>query len=339
MEYKGKYEERDTSALEKNAVLEMKITQTTQKGKLVQITDLSGVDYYKIEYQINSIEGEWKEIKSGATVEVEYGAKINARLVYGTNKGIIHSLVIESIEPIVKANTTDTNNIVRKTQIPFANLFDITWGSDGTGTIEYSISGNLGFRNVSFNSETVNDLSELEIGTYIITCKITSPLSKVATDKKEVKVTKLANTTVTNTNNNNVIAYAIYSEYDLAYFRDLVNKGEFAINAKLMNDINLSNVCSSTFGSWSPIGEYTPIDQLDGVEEAKIYYDGIFDGKNYKIENLYIRNAGLRRRGLFSIVKSNAIIKNIELFGSVEGTRTIGRNCWNFFRDNNKLHK
>ena len=37
---------------------------------------------------------------------------------------------------------------------------------------------------------------------------------------------------------------------------------QFDINGKLMNNINLSNVCSSQEGSWTPIGEYNSMSAM-----------------------------------------------------------------------------
>lgn len=54
------------------------------------------------------------------------------------------------------------------------------------------------------------------------------------------------------------------------------------------------------FTSWTtPIGN-------DGV-----YYAGIFDGHNYAVKNIYARNAGLTWIGLFSVVDSTGVVKNV----------------------------
>ncbi len=335
-EYKGKGEVVDTSALKREDALKLEMVgEGNNGGKLVQITDLSGVDYYEIEYTIGDREGNWLPIESRNTVEVGPSLTIYARLVYETNKGVIVSLSIEATEPTVIAKDTDMSQVVRKTQIPLVDLFEITWGSDGIGTVEYSIAGSLNFQNTSFSSTEISNVSELEIGNYEVTCKVTSPSNKVQTaTKQNVKITRLANTTVANASNSQVAANAIYSEYDLAYFRDLVNGGQFALNAKLMNDINLVKVCSVDKGSWIPIGVYNLTEVLDSSEIIK-YYDGIFDGEGHTIENLYIDNVSLRRQGLFSVAKEKSIIKNIEVLGSIKALngggicgQTLG-NIWN----------
>jgi len=264
--YKGKGEIKDTSDLKKEDALKLEIVGDGKNGgKLVKITDMSGKDYYEIEYQIDSTEGKWTKIKSGETVEVGPSQTIHARLTFGSNKGKIVSLSIEATAPqIVVKEEIDTSNYVRKTQNELANLFQITWGSDGQGEIEYQVEGKLKYKQkpvqISFNSKDENQigLGDLELGDYTVTCTITAPSTKTATaTKQNINIATLAATNVTNASNNNVNAKAIYSEYDLAYFRDLVNsEKQFTINGKLMNNINLSNVCSSQEGSWTPIGEY-----------------------------------------------------------------------------------
>lgn len=234
--------------------------------------------------------------------------------------------IVDATEPNIEAKNTDTSQITRKTNIPLEELFEITWGSDGTGEVEYSITGNLNFKNRNFTSKEITNLSDLELGNYTITCKITSPSNQTKTATKDnVKVIKLATNSVTNASNNNVEASAIYSEYDLAYFRDLVNNGQANINGKLMNDINLSNVCSESIGSWLPIGEYNSTDEMDGLgEEAKTYYAGIFDGNQKIVENIYINNTNLYRQGLFSILKENGTIKNLTTTGNISSYKTAG---------------
>lgn len=308
-EYKGKGEIVDTSALEREDALKLEIVgEGTNGGKLVQITDLSGVDYYTIEYQINATEGDWQVIKSGEKVDVAPSSTIYARLSYMTNKGVIVSLSTEASAPTVIAKDTDLSQVTRKTQIPLADLFEITWGSEGTGEVEYQVTGKLNFKNTNYNSTEISNLSELEIGNYSITCKVTSPSNKTAADTKQnINVTKLASTSVMNASNNSVTANAIYSAYDFAYFRDLVNGGQYAMNGKLMNDINLANVCSASIGNW----------------EAIRTYRGIFDGDSKRINNVYIKSSNTEQ-GIFGYIE-NAILKNVVLgTGSITGGNKVG---------------
>ena len=68
---------------------------------------------------------------------------------------------------------------------------------------------------------------------------------------------------------------------------------------ELKNDIDLSEVCSASLGNWTPIGS------------GGNPFTGIFDGKNYKVENIYI-NTDQRFQALFAF--NDGIIKNVILF-------------------------
>ena len=334
--YKGTGTIVDTSALKREDALKLEIVgEGSNGGKLVQITDMSGVDYYKIEYQINTTDGDWSNIESGKNVEVGASSTIYARLTYGSNKGVMVSLSIEETAPTIVAKNTDTSQIVRKTPTPFADLFQITWGSDGTGTVEYSVSGNLNFNNISYSSAKNRSLSDLEIGNYTITCKAISPSNKQAmATKQNVKVTKLANTTVSDDNNSNVNAYAIYSNYDLAYFRDLVNSGNNDINAKQMENIDLNS------GKWTTDENQITTFEADAIQWIPIGtsvfnastnqftvdtpYKGIYDGSNKEISGLFINRETAYGSGLFGYC-DNGVLKNITLKNStITNTNVAG---------------
>ena len=326
-EYKGKGEVVDTWALEKEDVLELKATTKTANGSMIRITDLTGVDYYKIQNQIGTEEGEWQEIKSGKEVEVPFGQTIYARLAYGSNYGIIYRLSIEHSEPSITVSTNNYSNITRKTNIPFAEIFNITWGSEGVGKIYYYVSGTITPTNetVSYSVNELSNISDLELGKYTIKCEIKTPsqesnneTSNIKSATITVKVTTLASTTVTNTENTVKQAYAIYSKYDLAQFRNLVNNGSSTINAKQMNDIDLNEgkwaknsngieVFNSSAVSWSSIGNYS----------ASKPFSGIYDGNNKNMQGLYIKNSDYYS-GLFGYVKSG-LVKNTIISGNIQG--------------------
>ena len=326
-EYKGKGEVVDTGALERDDVLELKATTKTANGSMVRITNLTGVDYYKIQYQIGTEDGEWQEIKSGKEVEVPFGQNIYARLAYGSNYGIIYRLSISHIEPNITVSTNDYSNITRKTNIPFAEIFNITWGSEGIGKINYYVSGTITptNENVSYSVNELSNISELEVGTYTIKCEAKTPTQEnnnettnIKSATTTVKVTTLASTTVTNMENTVKQAYAIYSKYDLAQFRNLVNNGSSTINAKQMNDIDLNegkwakdsngiDVFNSSAVSWSSIGNYNTTKP----------FSGIYDGNNKNIQGLYIQNSDYYS-GLFGYVKSG-IVKNATINGNIQG--------------------
>lgn len=166
-------------------------------------------------------------------------------------------------------------------------------------------------------------MSALEIGTYTITCKVTSPTNKTAVaTKNNVKVTRLANTTVTNASNSNVSANAIYNKYDLHYFRDLVNGGQTTLNGKLMDSINLEGNANNL---WTPMDNFA----------------GIFDGNtNYVIKNVSINLSQTNNVGFFRNLTGAGMIKNVRfenlnvtgkgntggIVGVVNSTGSIG-NC------------
>ncbi|MFI3293620.1 MAG: GLUG motif-containing protein [Rikenellaceae bacterium] len=83
------------------------------------------------------------------------------------------------------------------------------------------------------------------------------------------------------------------------------------INGKLMNDIDLSDICNETDGtSWLPIG--TPAGGLGSL----VYYGGTFDGNGHKVTGLYIKE-DLAQRGLFGFISEDAVIRNLGVAGEV----------------------
>ena len=85
-----------------------------------------------------------------------------------------------------------------------------------------------------------------------------------------------------------------------------------SMSVKLMNDIDLSEVCGESKGSWKPISIFC----------------GTFDGQNHKIENIYGEYAGPNDPtgnsipgygGLFGRVRE-ATIKNLSVYGTVKAT-------------------
>lgn len=82
---------------------------------------------------------------------------------------------------------------------------------------------------------------------------------------------------------------------------------------RLEADLDLSTVCGATVGDWLPIGTY---------DNA---FNGIFDGQNHTISNLYIDNSDITfmSTGLFGSVKGT--VKNLTLTNaSVSGGQSTG---------------
>lgn len=123
--------------------------------------------------------------------------------------------------------------------------------------------------------------------------------------------------------------YYIYTGKGLAAFRDAVNNevdntGSSLLNAKLMNDIDISSyksvvtiftykdvsnsevVDGSSITGWMPIG----LDKSQNL--GSIGYSGTFDGGGYTISGLYI-NTAWQKIGLFGTLVTSATVKNVIL--------------------------
>lgn len=160
------------------------------------------------------------------------------------------------------------------------------------------------------------------------------------TDENDIKEWEDGTTTVDIYYDDDDGVYCINTGKGLAAFRDLANgagentsgatywgdadKFNFAstnwngnINGKLMNDISLSDVCSSGDG-WSPIGTYTSGGNGD------TYYYGTFDGDGHAVTNLEADVSGGTGAGLFGYTNGGAKIKNLSVDGSVTGSNYVG---------------
>lgn len=102
--------------------------------------------------------------------------------------------------------------------------------------------------------------------------------------------------------------YTISSQEELAYLSTLVENGEFCDGATfvLTESIAITNDYDLTSdGNWFPIGYNSN------------HFDGTFDGQGFTVSNLDIKRSA---SGLFGKTDSNAIIRNINVSGSVAGT-------------------
>ena len=87
----------------------------------------------------------------------------------------------------------------------------------------------------------------------------------------------------------------IKSVKDLQKFVERIAGGEVALEASLEADLDLSEVCGESKGSWEAIRDY----------------NGSFDGQGHTISNLYI--TGDSKGGLFFGLKKDSVIKNLNL--------------------------
>ncbi len=93
--------------------------------------------------------------------------------------------------------------------------------------------------------------------------------------------------------------YQISTLSEFKWFVNHVNSGNTSADAALTSDISLSSS-----ECWYPIGK------------DKKAYQGTFDGKNHKIENLNI-NSEKDEQGLFGNVGGKGIIKNLKVSGNI----------------------
>jgi len=132
--------------------------------------------------------------------------------------------------------------------------------------------------------------------------------------KSATKINRLQNT--------ENITY-IYDVQDFVAFRDAVNAGDnySGKTVYLMNDIDLSSVCSASLKkSFTPIGN-----------SAALAFAGTFEGNGHEIQNLYIYNTD-DMQGLFGYLATSGKVREVVLRGSVRGTtagcivaRNLGR--------------
>ena len=113
-------------------------------------------------------------------------------------------------------------------------------------------------------------------------------------------------------NSDNMIA--INNLEELIDFREKVNKGN-TYEGKyvyLTDNITMSD-------SWTPIGKYIGADSTENIP-----FEGIFDGKNYTIDEIKIDSTS-NGIGLFAYA-DNATIKNLKIGGnsSITGNAAVG---------------
>ncbi len=120
--------------------------------------------------------------------------------------------------------------------------------------------------------------------------------------------------------NTETVTY-IYDSEDMCEFRDSVNAGnDYAgKTVYVMADIDLSDVCSASIGSWEPIGTY--VDETGN----SINFSGTFDGNYHTISNLYINSNQHIIQGLFrtnSGMIQNLILENVNIYNYNNSDRT-----------------
>ena len=125
--------------------------------------------------------------------------------------------------------------------------------------------------------------------------------------------------------------YEISTADELKNFATAVNKGiEKSAHAKLMNNIDLKDVCGPTLNngtSWTPIGSI-----------SSNPYSGTFNGNGHTISGLYINNSTADYQGLFGYVDQGGTVQNLSVSGTVNSSYVGGvvglnsgnvENCYN----------
>lgn len=105
-------------------------------------------------------------------------------------------------------------------------------------------------------------------------------------------------------------SYGIWNSAQFKDLRNKVNAGNTFSNCiiKQSTDIDLNSE------NWTPIGNYN--------QDTSLCFEGVYDGQNYKVNNLYINNSD-SYQGLFGSVK-NGSISNLTVNGSITANTING---------------
>ena len=134
--------------------------------------------------------------------------------------------------------------------------------------------------------------------------------------------------TLTVTASTGPTTYTISTAEQLYAFANAVNTGNVTANAVLTADINLTDA------NWTPIGK-----------ENSCMYNGTFDGAGYTISGLQCSVSSGDVAGLFGVIGSSGVVKNVGIADSDVAVSTTGQlayaggvcgysagtveNCWN----------
>lgn len=153
-----------------------------------------------------------------------------------------------------------------------------------------------------------------ELGEHYYYCVVSNVIGGVAVTSAESARAKVT-----------VSPIEVASAADLAELSALSQEGEtFAgCDILLTQDIDLSEVCGPTLGSWTPINYVANVNDVSGNSESQVAkrlevaFRGHFDGRGHTISDLYVNSKG--QAALFGTAHE-AVIENFVLTGSVTTT-------------------
>ena len=262
----------------------------------IDYSDNIKVEYAK--YWYNSTTNEFDEngtdFDSGTTFDLSGWYKVEVSDVYGNITTYIFCIDKEFNELEISCLSIDDDGGTLE-----INAVDVLTGIQ---KIEIYINGEF-YDDFTYNEWFINSKTE-EIFVNIDNLPFYEEAYVVATDF--YGNVKTSDTIIPNKNR-------IYDLEDLEKFRTMVNTGISDFTGEtiyLLNDLDLESLCSETIGSWTPIGK------------SNKSFNGIFDGKNYTISNLYI-NTSSSYCGLFGYISGT--IQNLNLTGTiVEAGESVG---------------
>lgn len=223
-------------------------------------------------------------------------------------------------------NIQDANNIqYLKVIVDYQTIEGNQYGDISNNKVKVIL--NDGSWKATFKDE--DDTSLFSKRVYFTSSQLTGTIELPNLDDKEGKIfagwktgenSLAVGTTYTMTENTTFTAIYvnqdIYTVEELCTFRDMVNIGNSfeGKTINLMADLDLSSVCSSTKGSWVPIGDY--------ASNENLCFAGNFNGNGHTISNIYINN-NKDVQGLFGSVR-NGSIDGLKTQGSVSGKIAVG---------------
>ena len=273
------------------------------------ITNCTNYGYISGTANVGAIAG---SLNDGSTVEYSYYVYYSADKAIGSQTGT-------NAQSVYRFSTSSTEVLAEK---------ELTVGSKTSSNMLTLLNGWLdmqknghNYRNWVFDTSTTakqrvdGNYPSLEYPDYVAPVESTYTATATMTALYEAKQNAVEGG-----------CYSISGTDELKYFRDYVNQGFKTDGVIFFQDKDI--LITNTIDSWEPIGN-----------SEKVAFQGTFDGQGYILTGMAItdRSNGL---GLFGYVNnSNAVIKNVGVFGVISGGDNCGAivgelmtgtvsNCW-----------